>query len=327
MEKARRGTATAFGLFDAVYQLVIALVLILFCSDKGGIAYGVGFVLSALASGALTIFARKKDWAKRALLLLGMAQVFAIFVVGFALGMVLPKGKNVASAGILLLRSVAFYSGATLLIGGVMLYTVDEYKRSQFTLVTAIYKLLSLVGVAFYFIIPALMFWKATAKAAFNEWLLSRGGENPDLALLIDEFEMWTGKWNPIFQGIGMLLMVALPTFLWYLDSRGLFFKNGSQKKTYILTGIGGAFLIAADVVMIMNFVSDKKLAYLIFAIVNLLVYAGLWAFYYILPKKMGWDKIVYVDENELAETAVADEKAEAVLTVSGAPADGGSDQ
>ena len=337
MDKARRGTATAFGLFDAIYQLIVAFVLILFCTDKGGIAYGAAFAVCALACGTLTIFARWKSWAKKALLILGQAQIIAIFALAFVLAMVLPEGKNVASEGILMLRSIAFYSGATLLIGAIMFYPTPEYKRSQVVLVSAAYKAASLIGIFLYFIIPALVFWKATGKTAFNEWLLGFGGEAPDFALLVDQFEMWTAKWKPILQGIGMLLISVLPTYLWYLDAGDMFFEKKSQMKSYILTAAALPFLAVAEYSMISGFLATKKIAYIIFAVVILAVYAGLWVLCYILPKMLGWDRIVYVDEDEIAEAPAdqapvkgnpaEDGAAHKAVTAVGAPADGDNAQ
>ncbi len=310
MDKAKLGTATAFGMFDAIYQLIAGLVLILYCSKQGGIPYGIAFIVSALASGTFVILARKKDWARKTVLLLGLAQIFAIFFVATGLELIIPNGNGIASNGILMLRSIAFYTGITLLISGVMFYPVNEYDRGKFILGTSVYKGVTLIGAFLALIVPALLHWQKVARTAFGEWIVSFGGENPDQALLLDQFEMWVDKWNPVLEGIGVLLLALLPTYLWFLDGFGLFFKEKTQKKSIILTAVAAPFLIGALVTLVLDFVETKKLALLIFAILTVLVCAGAWACFYILPKKMGW---LTQNTEELEDVCEADGEKEPV--------------
>ncbi len=301
MNKAKLGTATAFGMFDAIYQLIAGLVLILYCSKQGGIPYGIAFIVSALASGTFVILARKKEWARKTVLLLGLAQVFAIFFVAAGLEFIIPNGNGIASNGILMLRSIAFYTGITLLISGVMFYNVDEYDRGKFLLGTSVYKGVTIVGVFLTLIVPALLHWQKVARTAFGEWIVSFGGENPDQALLLDQFEMWADKWGVIFEGIGVLLLALLPTYLWFLDAFGLFFKEKTQKKTVILTCVSAPFLVAALVSLIVDFVKTQRVSLLIFAFVTVAAYAICWIVYYILPKELAWAKKPTEDDAEEA--------------------------
>ena len=316
MNKAKLGTATAFGMFDAIYQLIAGLVLILYCSKQGGISYGAAIIVSALATGTFVILARKKEWARRVVLLYGMAQVFAIFFLASVLELIIPNAASIASNGILMLRSISFYTGLTLLISGVIFANVDEYSSSKFIITTAAYKGATLLGAFFALIVPALLYWQRAGRTAFNEWLLGFGGDAPDQALLLDQFDMWVDKWNPVLEGVGILLLALLPTYLWFLDAFGLFFKEKTQKKSLILTCVAAPFLVAALVTLVLDFVATKKLALLIFAILTVLVYAAIWVCLNVLPKKLGWclDTTGYA---ELIENAEASEEVTVSDTVS----------
>lgn len=313
MRKVRYGTATAFGIFDAIYQLIAGVILILFCTKLGGIPYGIALVLSALATGAFVVLASKKLWARRTVLFLGLAQLFLIF----ALGMIIDKldgMKYVAENGVFALRVLAFYSGATLTISGVMFTNLhDEDNAFKLTVTTAAYKLASVVGVAASMIVPALLTWQKSFKKGFNEWLLSRGGENPDADLLLEEFELFVENWGPAFAGIGALLIALVPTYVWFLDSQNMLGER-SFKRTVILDCIAAPFFLFAEWTLLADFLDGKKIVSIVFMALIVLCYAGLWFLFYVLSKELGWCAVA--ESEETAEIAEAKEEVCVIKTV-----------
>ncbi len=312
MAKVRYGTATAFGMFDAIYQMVAGLVLILYCTKLGGIPYGAALVVSALITGTMVVFARRARWARVAVLMLGLAQLFLIFGIGFLVDQ-LDGIKYVASNGVFALRVMAFYTGATLTISGVMFCNLDdEENASKLSLFTALYKLGSVVGVFFSMFIPALLVWQKTGKKSFSEWLLGFGGENPDELLLLDEFDLFVANWGPVFAGIGALLIALVPTYLWLLDSRKMVVGKRSLLKTIILDCLALPFFAFAEWTLLSDFLKNGKIVSIIFMVLILLCYAGIWFVSYILPKLLGGanplsytEEVVYAPAEEPVSAVV----------------------
>ncbi len=305
MAKARYGTATAFGMFDAIYQLIAGLVLILYCTKLGGIPYGAALAISALVTGAFVVLARSKMWARKAVLFLGLAQLFLIF----ALGLVIDKVdgvKYIASNGVFALRTMAFYTGITLTISGVMFCNLDdEDNAGKLSLSTAVFKLISILGVFFSMIVPALELWQRTGKKAFNEWLLGFGGDNPDAALLLENFEKFTTTWGPIFAGIGALFLALVPTYLWFLDSQRMVVGEKSLVKTVVLDCISIPFFAFAEWTILSEFLKTKAIVHIVFMALIVVCYAALWVAFYILPEKLGWNKSFASDAEEQSEGAL----------------------
>ncbi len=308
MENKKLGWAFGLGIFDGAYQFVTGLVVMLFASKAGGIPYGIALMLTGLLCAVATYLSTRFRWGKILLLMLGVGSIFVIFGLGYAIEQLLAvigTRQGSAESIVLLLRIVGFYTGITLLLSALWSFEIPEGKNKVFIISSISYKVAIFVGIILAGVVGALSYWQMTNNAGFTEWYYGVfGDETLTGSALVEaqvklrtEFVLWVRKFGALVEGIGTLLIALAPTYAWLLDSEGILFEKRSKRKTIIVTACAAPFLIVAELILWMHFLSAGSIASLVFAILTLVAYAACWFFFYWFPVLRGKRERIFVTE------------------------------
>ena len=315
MGNKRNGWAFGFGIYGGAYQLFAGFILILFCSKIGGVPYGLSLILSGLICGAVAFFSYRHQWAKLALLFIGVAGILLVFGLGFLIEK-LGGFKQGAESMVLLFRIICFNPAVFIFLSGIWSFEIEDDKKKKFYISSIVCKVVLLLGVALFAAVSALKFWQVMSNADFTEWLYGVMGDETLTGsalieaqlLLRSEFTQWINSVGPLFEGLGILLIAIVPTYVWYLDSEGILLGRRNVLASIIVSAVEAPFLIAAEIFLIGEFVSFGTLASLILGIVTLLAVGAAWFFFYWFPVLRGKRTAIFYNEAVALEAAVEDD-------------------